>query len=429
MSFLQRHSWVWISVLGIIIRLMYAFWLGEELLTGDAFFYIDTAKSILAGESYLPEWPPALPYYLSVFGLLFGQSLWTWVFAMLLLYLFFNWVWKNTAALFLDKKWVNLGMLVFVLMPAFVHYSVAPLSQLPLAIIILALVYLLHKNGLAWQMGFLLSLGVLFRSGTLSLIPLFLIYFPVKKRSHDLVPFLLSFLFLIGIWQYKSWQMTERFVWINDFNTYNLYVGNNPWTPDYKTWWLGSHDERRNPEFQAYYQEIDSLRSLDIRVQSEAFASLALGHIQKEWPLFLLRGSNKFRAFFAFDTYTGARLYAKNRPLGLIAILIDGGIYVLFGCLAILSLVKKKPSVFEADLLYLMLGIIFFYAIPYVLAFAHPTYHFPHIPLFVLFALKGIEEAGIKELSQKSKLSHTFVLSLFLFIQLEWIWHMSSTFS
>ncbi|MEM6803499.1 MAG: glycosyltransferase family 87 protein [Bacteroidota bacterium] len=429
MSFLRRHSWIWISALGIVVRLMYALWLGEELLSGDAFYYVDTAKSILDGESYLPEWPPALPYYLSIFGAIFGQGLWSWVFGMLFLYLLFNWVWKETASLFLKKKWVNLGMIVFALMPAFVHYGVAPLSQLPLAIIILALVHLLYANRRGWKMGLLLSIGVLFRSGTLSLFPLFLVYLLSKKHPREFFPFFLSFLVLIGIWQYKSWQMTERFVWINDFNSYNLYVGNTPWTPDYKTWWLGSHDERKNEKFTAYYSELDSIRSLPIETQSKVFGSRTFFYIRKDFGRFLYRSGNRLRCFLAFDSYTGARVYQKNKLIGLVALLIDASIYVFWGCFALLSLVKIRRAIFEQKFLCVILGLMLCFALPYVLAFAHPTYHFPLIPLLALLALKGIKQSGIQVLIQEFKYSHILILGIFFLIQLEWMWHMSTAFS
>lgn len=426
MSFLQKHTYFLISVWGILLRILYAFWLGEDLLSGDAFYYVETAKSILAGENFLPEWPPALPYYLSIFGTIFGQSLWSWISAILLLYLIFNWVWIKTATLFLQEKWVQLGMFLFASMPAFIHYSVAPLSQLPIAILVLALVRLLYKGGPAWKMGSLVALGVLFRSGTFSLLPLFLIYLPLKKHPRDLLPFFLSFLFLIGLWQYKSWQMTDRFVWINDFNSFNLYVGNNEWTPDYKSWWLGSHDERANEDFAPYYRQLDSIGSLPIEQQSLAFSIEAVEHIKARPFKFLHRSLNRLRVFFAFDTYSGARIYPKNRIIGIVTLLIDGGIYCLLALGFLLALGRSQGMKIEQMNL-MLISLILLFMLPYLLAFSHPSYHLPILPLYAIWGLRLWQEKGKKFLFEKLSIAHLLGIILFIFIQLEWLWQMKDS--
>lgn len=425
-GFHLQRAWIIISLFGLLLRILYALCLGEELLTGDAFYYVDTAKSILAGESYLPEWPPALPYYLSIFGAIFGKGLWSWVSGMLVLYLLFNWVWKETASLFLKEKWVQVGALLFAIMPAFIHYSVAPLSQLPIAIIVLVLISLLYKSGAAWKMGCCLALGVLFRSGTLSLFPLFLVYIPYKKNARDLLPFLLGFFVLIGSWQYKSWQMTDRFVWINDFNSYNLYLGNNASTPDYKSWWLGSHDERSNPVFTSYYQELDSVRALAVEQQSAAFGRLTFAYIKAHPLKFVQRSLNRFRTFFSFDTYTGARIYPRNRTIGIIVLLLDGGMYCLLALGCILAL-GRSSVMEESQMKFALPALIFLFLLPYLLAFSHPSYHLPLLPLFALYALSLWQEKGGKSLFEKLNIYHLTGIAVFIFIQFEWLWQMKGS--
>ncbi|MEO1214112.1 MAG: hypothetical protein AAFY45_11330 [Bacteroidota bacterium] len=413
-------------MLGLLLRVLYALWLGNDLLLGDAFYYVDTAKAILAGESYLPEWPPALPYYLSLFGAILGQSLWSWISAMLVLYLLFNWIWKEIASLFVKNKWVNVGAILFAIMPAFIHYSVAPLSQLPLAIIILALVGLLYKNGATWKMGALLAVGVLFRSGTFSLIPLFLIYIPIKKSSREFLPFFLGFFIFIGIWQYTSWKMTDRFVWINDFNSYNVYVGNNAWTPDYKTWWLGSHDERGNESFAEYYQQLDSMRALPIERQSLAFGLEATGYIESRPFVFVNRMANRFRTFFAFDTYSGARLYSRNRTIGIMTLLVDGVMYFLLAVGFILA-IGRSHVMKQNQMNFILMSLLFLFMLPYLLAFSHPSYHLPFLPIFAIFGLSLWEENGAKSILQNLSYLHFLAIGFFIFIQLEWLWHMKGS--
>ena len=345
---------------------------------------------------------------------------------MLALYLLFNWAWKETATLFLKEKWVNVGALLFAIMPAFIHYSVAPLSQLPLAIVMLALIRLLYKNGASWKMGAWLALGVLFRSGTFSLLPLFLIYLPFKKNSREFLAFFLSFFVLIGIWQYKSWQMTDRFVWINDFNSYNLYVGNNPWTPDYKTWWLGSHDERGNEAFVEYYQQLDSIRALPVERQSLAFGLETAAYFESHPFKFIHRSLNRFRTFFTFDTYSGARIYPKNRTIGIVTLLIDGGIYCLLALGFILAL-GRTNTIRKNQMNYFLPALILLFILPYLLAFSHPTYHLPLIPIFALYSLSVWQEKGQKSWHIKPTFYRILGIVLFIFIQLEWLWHMKGS--
>jgi len=394
----------------------------DLLLESDAGYYVQHAKDIIAGKYFKPEWPPGLSYWLAGFAWIFGQQLSSYVLAMLLLYLIFSLFLYKALGLFFDKKWALLGVAFFSLSPSFIHHSVTPLTQLPIAVCLLALVYFLLKQENGWKIGLCLALAILTRAGSLTLLPVVLGYLIYQKRYKSLPGFLAVLFMLIGSWQYKSYQMTDRWVWINDFNSFNFYVGNNEYTPDYRTWWLGSHDERSNPEFLGYYTTLDSLQSLPIADRSEAFSVAAWTFIKKEPGMFFFRSFNRFRVFFAFDTYTGAVLIPGNRILGLICLMLDGGMFILLGIGFLLEIGQKSFSLSRSYKLLLLF--IIAYMAPYLLAFSHPTYHFPLSPLMAFFALEFFQKNEWRELfTRKFYLTHILLFFFFL-IQIEWVWQM-----
>lgn len=422
MKFIQKNSLLILVCIGVIIRLLYAYLMQDVLLESDAGYYVEHAQDIVAGNSFKPEWPPGLSYWLGGFSLLLGDHLFSYVCAMLVLYLIFSLFLYKGLRVFFDKKWALVAVAFFSLSPTFIHHSVTPLTQLPIAVCVIGGFYFLVKEDKGWKIGLCLALAILTRAGSLTMLPIVLGYLLYQKRYTSLPGFLAVLLILISSWQYKSYHMTDRWIWINDFNSFNFYLGNNEHTPEYKTWWLGSHDERSNPEFSDYYTELDSLQALPIAERSAAYSATAWSFIRKEPGIFLLRSFNRFRTFFAFDTYTGATLLPENRTLGLICLILDGGMFVLLGLGFVLGM-GCKISISRRNKI-LLVSLILAYSAPYLLAFSHPTYHFPLSPLMAFFAIGFLQKNTGKEVfTRKFYLTH-FLLLFFLFIQIEWIWHM-----
>jgi len=60
---------------------------------------------------------------------------------------------------------------------------------------------------------------------------------------------------------------------------------------------------------------------------------------------------------------------------------------------------------------------IFFFMVPYLIAFAHPTYHLPLLPPLLMIGL-GVNKS--QEQKNRKRL-YFFVIGIFLLIQLLWI--------
>jgi hypothetical protein len=239
-------------------------------------------------------------------------------------------------------------------------------------------------------------------------------------------------------WILKAHEMTGRWILVNEANSMNLFFGNNPYTPLYKTWWFGSHEDDASNVPSAYTAMLTAIKSEPPDVRDRLYLKVALGHIVHRPDLFVVRTANRIRSYFAFDTYTGSFLISKysiNKMLGLVVILLDALFYCTIMAAAILqvfSLSSKSPRLGSAVLLLLMGGC---YAIPYWLSFSHPTYHFPVVALFGVLAacFAGNVAASRKTgspwpwaASAKRKYSLLLVGIVFSYIQIEWIWMMRS---
>ncbi len=408
----------------------------EQLLAADGEYYVRTAEYILNNTPYEPTWPPGLPHLLAIFMGIGGKNLFSVVTGMLLIYgvfsIFFHYI---------LRKWTNLPMahlvsLLIAVSPAFIHHSVAPLSHLPVALCLLVLTYVTWEvrkkvtPALLISMGIALGTAILIRPSCLVLIPiLLLLLFPHingsfwKKGLRLGLPFFLAGIMLIA-WEVQAYRTFHRVVWINDANSSNFYLGNNPYTPIYKTWWLGSHDESQNPNFEAFYAQQAQIRALSRASQNDAYTRMAWEHIWQQPGMFFLRTCNRIRCFFAFDTFTAAVIrerFPQKWVSRYIILFMDCLVYLIIGVGAILgsgnSLRSKQPG-------RILLMMIMAYAFPYFVAFSHPTYHLPVVPLLALLAATGLYQKFPDSQAQTRQWIVWALILLFGATQLEWIWQM-----
>jgi hypothetical protein len=227
--------------------------------------------------------------------------------------------------------------------------------------------------------------------------------------------------------------MLGRFVMINEANTVNLFLGNNPYTPLYRTWWFGSHNEGETgvpPEFSAMYKEIQSEPK---EVQRQKYLDVVVHHVASRPDLFLVRSLSRLRTFFAFDTMAGSALreyYGVSTVIALLVIAADAFVYVLilFGAVAFLFLIPDRTMLRGAVGAMLLFALV--YAAPYWLAFSHPTYHVPILPLLAIIAAALVEGPApdwrsalgrrFAALSTRRRVGLIFTTAFILYIQAEW---------
>jgi hypothetical protein len=406
--------------------------MGPELLNGDGGYYLHDAQILLAGEDWRPYWPPGMLYLLAGISAILGAGWGSGLVLMLAIYGLFDFLLRQV---FAATAHTNLVRLIFAVYPAFVHHSTAPLSQLPIAVCILGLVWG-FKLSQSWQRillwGVCLGGGILIRPGMAVLWPLLFLGVRLKPRRnfgdsrrdemHRVSTAILASLLAlttIFAWEFKAQQMTGRWIRINEANAYNLYLGNNPWTHDYRSWWLGSQDFTDDPALQGFYRQRDSVKHLPLREQEAAFQQLVWRDIRTHPWKFGQRLLSRLRVFFAFDTYTAGSIRHRAPLLAGFLLLLDACCYLFLLLMAVNAfwLAPKASS----SIWWLW---IFAYAVPYLLAFSHPNYHLPIMPLLALTGL-GMKNNGplFCWKNPKGVRKIFWLLSLFvcLYIQLEWL--------
>lgn len=167
-------------------------------------------------------------------------------------------------------------------------------------------------------------------------------------------------------------------------NERNLFLGNNPYTPDYKTSHLGQRSlDELPPDARAYLTSFYDRPDSRAAMRHEALAFMAQHPLRTA-----IRTVNRTTSFWGFD-YVASReiqrwLGAGTRDV-LALILAEAGSYLVVAVLALAGFfafgrVGNPP--WRRWLVALALA----YEVPYALAFSGGTYHFPVVPLLVPFA-------------------------------------------
>jgi len=230
---------------------------------------------------------------------------------------------------------------------------------------------------------------------------------------------------MIGAWVHHAHAMTGRWM-VNTANAVNLFYGNNPSTPDYRTWYFGSHAKLGSEEivnFPEYACELQRVQSLPELERPAAFQRLAVSYIATHPGKFLLRTANRVRAFLGFDTFTSAAL-SRTHLLGVRltgpVLLLEALAYMLLVAPSVFLLASAPKAFWQSGATVAILGALTLYAAPYWLSMSHPTYHFPLLLPFA--ALGAAARAG--RMPQRS-VRGWIAVGVLLLIQAEWVWQAS----
>lgn len=204
-------------------------------------------------------------------------------------------------------------------------------------------------------------------------------------------------------------------------NERNLFLGNNPYTPLYKTSQLAQRPfESAPPEVQQYL-----LQFYEHPDPRTAMKQEAIRHVLSHPGTSLLRTFNRTCAFWGFDYLSSRVLHtlgAVSLKGSILVLLLEAGGYALTMLLVLAGLCGMWRECSPAPLVWLVL-VVLAYAGPYSLAFSGGTYHFPVIP--VLLPLAGLAlSAGWPRLRALLISSRAVQLAVVLFtlVQLEYAW-------
>jgi 4-amino-4-deoxy-L-arabinose transferase-like glycosyltransferase len=202
-------------------------------------------------------------------------------------------------------------------------------------------------------------------------------------------------------------------------NERNFFLGNNPYTPNYKTSHLGQRSlDELDPDTRSYLSSFYERQNARKAMQAEA-----LGYITRHPLVTAYRTLNRATAFWGFD-YLASRIiqehfeWGKKGLLPLLA--LEAGSYCAVMVLAIVALFgfrkgrstsipslssvppgktdSERPSVpplaFDPFWALWLVLLAVAYELPYMAAFSGGTYHFPVIGLLIPLAAVPLAAGG-----------------------------------
>jgi 4-amino-4-deoxy-L-arabinose transferase-like glycosyltransferase len=213
---------------------------------------------------------------------------------------------------------------------------------------------------------------------------------------------------------------------ISTNNERNLFLGNNPYTPDYKTSHLGQRElTDLAPETRDYLRGFYERPDARVAMQHEA-----IDYIVHHPGVTAYRTFNRATSFWGFD-YLGSRIIQEQRGWGKKALLVmlafEAGAYMLVMALALAGIFAFRAEVDTRARAWLV-ALAIAYEVPYMLAFSGGTYHFPVVGLLVPFAALALACARarpMRDLLARVAKSRGAVLALvaFVAIQIEYAYY------
>lgn len=428
----------WLIVFGLLIRLAILALIAGHPLTGDAPLYDSFALRMLRGQPIYPLVPPLVGWWLALFYRVFGTGTLVARVCMLPAYVGFAYSLYALGTRIAGRTAANIAVLLFTISPLYSFLSLEPITELPATFfIVLFTLFLLRASadrplGPSVLAGLTLGVLLLTRPSAMSLVPFFPLYlwWRTKRFSAAVIGVAVPAVLVASYVVYLQ-RSTGHFAMINYSSTQNVFLGNNEYTPLYRTWWFASHHagERGVPaEFSALYSSIERRPWWE---QNKLYRDYALRHISSHPGLFVVRTLSRMRVYLAFDSYLGSLLrnrYDTSRTVAFGIIALDGGLYCLVVGAAILFLFTLTGGWTKNAELLTVVGVAAAYGAPYCLSVSHPIYHFPIIPL--LGVLAGALAAQLLSKPARSALAPIYAsagrrvglalaMLLFLYIQLE----------
>lgn len=413
---------------GLLLRLCALVLYWRLPLASDAVDYCDMARRLAHGELFVPYWPPGLPLFLTPFAAL-GATDAVLRTTMLAFWLLAVWGIVRLGRDFGVERYVWLPLLFFGVLPVAVHQSIEPQTQMPIAaLVLLALsaAIRLSRGPSLWADGLLLGVAggsmVLVRPSSALLLVLFFAVALVRVRPR--LPVLVSMLMagvLICGWMAYAHGMCGRYL-VNTANAANLWYGNNPSTPMYRTWFFGSHAKLGTDEIHAYpafestLAQVSALSPLD---QPAVFSHLATDYIEHHPGTFVLRSANRVRCFFGFDVFTALNLRRTHPGLFAPVLLLEATLYLAMMLPAVFWLAAAPRAFWRQIAVSMTMAAVVLYALPYWLSMSHPTYHFPVLVPLAILGLAAWHTGGTPDRSRR--LRGWIAVAALLAVQVEWV--------
>jgi hypothetical protein len=457
--------WIALTITALALRLAVAIVLigvskGPAQRTGDAFAYADQAHDMVAGEWTYPNfWPAGRSFALVPFFWAFGTSEATVransiafdIACVLMAAVLGHQILRRRSAARLSG-WIAACYPPMVLL-ASKSYSmnVAMFFLLLFASLTIAACRSYGKS--LWQTlalwllaGGALGFACITRPSAQSIWALGLAGGVVILLLHQWRPQVFS----AAVWPYVSWKngmlagaaaMLGVFLselpclghnyslnagWVLSVNNeWNCLLGNNPYTPYYKTWHLGETRGASTPEIQAY---LAKFKGKD--VPRSAMVQEAIRYVKERPDIFALRTANRIRAYWGFDYLGSSVLMQTNKPLGALFLLLEASGYCLLMLLVFGSLfmvfgkMSADSSGMAARYAWFLIAMVLAYQFPYALTHAGGSYRFAIMGMLFPLAGLALDEACLGKRGGWPALLRRkgfwIVLGMFSLVQLEY---------
>ena len=204
-------------------------------------------------------------------------------------------------------------------------------------------------------------------------------------------------------------------------NERNFFLGNNRYTPNYKT----GHYAWRNldeiePEVRDYLLSIYEGPQKRRRMKEEALA-----YIRTHPGTTLWRTANRIRAFWGFDYVMSrqiAKFYSLKGVAALLLLAVEAGGYLLVMCAFIVGLFHGWDVL--AARAGFLLALVVGYQIPYTISFASGLYHFSVMGLLLPFSGAGLRFLFTKGAWRRLNPWVWAALALLVLVQAEYAYHL-----
>ena len=175
-------------------------------------------------------------------------------------------------------------------------------------------------------------------------------------------------------------------------NELNTWLGNNPYTPSYRTNYLGQHPVRDFPPEVGTYMRRFNYGRFPSKERREKVQDETIRFVEHHPAVTALRSFNRVREFWGFD-YTISNLFrvewakgAKYEALGLI---FEAGAYFVLALLCFIALIFAR-ELFKPGAIWFLLALIVTFQLPYVFVYAGGRWHYPVLGLLAVIGGAGL---------------------------------------
>lgn len=437
----SRWTFVAIVVLGLALRLVVWAVAGESLGGGAAEANGKVAVRFAGGEMFDDRWhpyhPPGLSLYLAVFYRLFGADDVVTTAAMLALYVVLCLVVYGLASMVMDRLAANLAALVVAITPSLVVLSLSTQASLLVAAALVGGAALtLRASGrgaplVAGCAGVLLGVAVLAEPYAILAALVWPAVVLLRRRQPlSAAVALVGVLVVVGGWSMNIHHRSQHWVFVNHGLGKRVFLGNNEWTPLYRTWWLTS-DRTGMSGFDDFEAVADEYETHALPEQMNLFGDHGFRHMADRPDLLAVRILARVRGFFGFHTLAGAIAADKaSGPTGMALIGLEaaGWSLVAMAAAALFFLPPMRNGGYDAARWLGALVVLF--AAPYWLFLAHANDHLAVLPVIGILGAVAVSRwaEGPRRISaealagRRRKLLAVVVMIVFVAIQAEWAW-------